>query len=102
MRIGELAGLGRVRAATIRYYERRGLLARPPRSSAGYRIYGSETIAQLRLIQWAKGLGFTLREIRELTGAVGEHALGRGDQIRARVEAKLREIAGGGGITAAG
>src|SRR5687768_12457493 len=92
MRIGEVAALGRVRPATVRYYEQRGLLARPERTPAGYRSYGSDAVAQLRLIQWAKGLGFTLREIREMTSALGRHAAGEGDRVRAVVKSKIREI----------
>jgi MerR family mercuric resistance operon transcriptional regulator len=92
MRIGELAGLSGVRPATLRYYERRGLLSRPARTQAGYRTYTAENAAQLRLIRWAKGLGFTLREIRQMTGTIGEHAAGRGDRVRSQVLGKIAEI----------
>jgi DNA-binding transcriptional MerR regulator len=92
MRIGELARLSGIRPATLRYYERRGLLSKPERTQAGYRTYTAESAAQLRLIRWAKGLGFTLREIREMTGAIGQHAVGRGDRVRSRVRAKIAEV----------
>lgn len=92
MRIGELARLSGVRPATLRYYEGRGLLSRPARTDAGYRSYTPESAAQLRLIRWAKGLGFTLREIREMTGAIGQHAVGRGDRVRSQVRAKITEV----------
>jgi DNA-binding transcriptional MerR regulator len=92
MRIGELARVSGVRPATLRYYERRGLLSRPARTGAGYRSYTPESAAQLRLIRWAKGLGFTLREIREMTGAIGQHAVGRGDRVRSQVRAKIAEV----------
>jgi len=92
MRIGELARQTGVRPATLRYYEGRGLLSRPARTNAGYRSYTPECVAQLRLIHWAKGLGFTLREIREMTGAVGQHAAGRGDRVRAQMRAKIAEV----------
>jgi MerR family mercuric resistance operon transcriptional regulator len=92
MRIGELARLSGMRAATLRYYERRGLVSRPARTAAGYRSYTQESAAQLRLIGWAKGLGFTLREISEMTGAIGQHATGRGDRVRAQVRAKIGEV----------
>jgi DNA-binding transcriptional MerR regulator len=92
MRIGELARLAGVRAATLRYYEGRGLLARPSRTEAGYRSSSPESAAQLRLIRWAKGLGFTLREIREMTEAIGQHAVGRGDRVRSQVRAKIAEV----------
>ena len=92
MRIGELARLSGMRPATLRYYEGRGLLARPSRTEAGYRSYTPESAAQLRLIRWAKGLGFTLREIREMTGVIGQHAVGRGARVRSQVRAKIAEV----------
>jgi DNA-binding transcriptional MerR regulator len=92
MRIGELARLSGVRPATLRYYEGRGLLSRPARTEGGYRSYTPESAAQLRLIVWAKDLGFTLREIREMTRAIGQHAMGRGDRVRSQVRAKIAEV----------
>jgi DNA-binding transcriptional MerR regulator len=92
MRIGELARLSGTRPATLRYYEGRGLLSRPARTESGYRSYTPESAAQLRLIRWAKGLGFTLREIRDMTGAIGQHAAGRGDRVRSQVRAKIAEV----------
>ena len=92
MRIGELARLSGMRPATLRYYEGRGLLSPPSRTDSGYRSYTPESAAQLRLIRWAKGLGFTLREIREMTGAIGQHAVGRGDRVRSQVRAKIAEV----------
>jgi len=92
MRIGELARLSGMRPGTLRYYEGRGLLSRPARTDGGYRSYTPESAAQLRLIRWAKGLGFTLREIRDMTGAIGQHAVGRGDRVRSQVRAKIAEV----------
>ena len=92
MRIGELARLSGMRPATLRYYESRGLLSRPPRTHGGYRSYTAESAAQLRLIRWAKGLGFTLREIGEMTGAVAQHAVGGGDRVRSQVRIKIAEV----------
>jgi DNA-binding transcriptional MerR regulator len=37
--IGEVAELAKVHIETLRYYERRGLVARPPRSISNYRLY---------------------------------------------------------------
>lgn len=66
MKIGELSALAGVPAATIRYYERRGILAEPPRTDSGYRSYGPEAAERLRFIRRAQELGFTLEEIHEL------------------------------------
>ncbi|GAA4903855.1 hypothetical protein GCM10023223_20410 [Stackebrandtia albiflava] len=72
------AGVGR---ETLRYYERRGLIARPPRSLGGHRRYPAETVERLRIIKGAQRLGFTLDEIAALLarrgGAGGLHATAR-------------------------
>lgn len=57
------AGIG---VETIRFYERRGLLHRPPRPASGARHYDGKALARLRFIAGAKRLGFSLAEIAEL------------------------------------
>ncbi len=64
--IGQVAQRAGVRADTVRYYERRGLIPRPRRTAAGYRDFSPETIQQIRFIKRAQELGFTLDEIEEL------------------------------------
>ncbi len=64
--IGGLAKAAEVRITTIRFYERKGLLPKPPQRPSGYRVYGEEMLQRLRFIQQAKALGFSLREILEL------------------------------------
>lgn len=64
--IGALADAAGVGRETVRFYERQGLVADPPRSGAGYRLYAPETVARLRFIRRAQQLGFTLSEISEL------------------------------------
>lgn len=66
MMIGQLARQAGVNIETVRYYERRGLLPEPVRTSAGYRRYDREAVARLGFIRRAKRLGFTLHEIEEL------------------------------------
>jgi len=63
---GELAQQGRVNSETIRYYERRGLLPRPPRTPSGYRVFSSDAVRRVRFIKRAQGLGFSLKEIKAL------------------------------------
>lgn len=75
MRIGAVAAAAGVNVQTLRYYERRGLLERPPRSRSGYREYGPEAVQLVRFIKRAQGLGFTLREIEGLLRL--RHAGGR-------------------------
>lgn len=66
MLIGELAFRAGVNVQTVRYYERRGLLREPKRTSSGYRHYPAESLERLQFIKRAQELGFTLEEIGEL------------------------------------
>jgi DNA-binding transcriptional MerR regulator len=66
MRTSELAGRVGVNAETLRYYERRGLLADPPRTLGGYRDYPVSAVGLLRFVKRAQALGFTLGEVEEL------------------------------------
>ena len=51
---------------TIRYYERVQMLAPPPRTAGGRRIYGSDDLRMLVFVRRARELGFSLDEIRAL------------------------------------
>jgi Hg(II)-responsive transcriptional regulator len=64
--IGQVATAANVNVETIRYYERRGLLAEPDRTPSGYRQYADDAIARLRFIRHAQDIGFSLKEIEEL------------------------------------
>lgn len=92
LRAGEVAVRAGVHRETLRYYERRGLIPPPPRRISGYRAYPAETVERVRLIKWAQGLGFTLREIVELSRIPRDHVRGRAKHVRARAVAKIDEI----------
>ena len=66
MRIGKAAGEAGVNIQTLRYYERRGLLADPDRTPAGHREYPIEAVQRVRFIKRAQELGFTLSKIEQL------------------------------------
>lgn len=66
MTIGALATAAGVGVETVRYYQRRGLLAEPPRPLGGIRRYRERDLGQLRFIRHAQELGFALVEITEL------------------------------------
>ena len=72
LRSGQVAVAADVNIETLRYYERRGLLAEPARSLGGHRLYPAETVTLLRVIKAAQRLGFTLEEIADLL-EVGRH-----------------------------
>ena len=82
--IGSLAAAAGVGVETVRFYQRRGLLAVPPRAG-GIRRYDVRDVERLRFIKRAQAAGFTLAEIAELI------ALDAGqDRPRARELAKAR------------
>jgi DNA-binding transcriptional MerR regulator len=90
MRIGEVARRAGVNIETLRYYERRGLLAEPGRAPNGHRDYDEETVRFVKAVKEAQGLGFSLAEI-------AEHArLTRGgraqESIRVRLAQKIDEV----------
>ena len=63
LRSGTLASLAGVSTDTLRYYERRGLLARPPRDASGYRRYPPTAVVRVRVIQQALDAGFTIEDL---------------------------------------
>jgi len=64
--IGELARQSAVHIETIRFYQRRGLLAKPARPATGIRHYGEQDIARIKFIRSAQSLGFSLDEVTNL------------------------------------
>lgn len=64
--IGRVAKLAGVNVETIRYYQRRRLLAEPDKPHMGYRRYSADIVKHIRFIKRAQALGFTLEEIAEL------------------------------------
>jgi len=65
MTIGRLARASEVGVETVRYYQRRNLLA-VPHSGSGVRRYPTAMIDRIRFIKRSQNLGFSLDEIREL------------------------------------
>ncbi len=66
VRSGALARAAGVSADTLRYYERRGLLPRPPRDASGYRRYPPEAVQRVIVIQRALDAGFSLAELTRI------------------------------------
>ena len=91
LRSGELSKLAGVSSDTLRHYERKGLLARPRRSSNGYREYPLAALDRVRLIQRALGVGFTLEELSRIL-AVRDRGGAPCHQVRALAGKKLSEV----------
>ena len=66
LRISELARAGGVGVETVRFYQRKGLLALPGISGAGGRHYGGDDVRRLRYVKRAQAAGFSLAEIATL------------------------------------
>jgi DNA-binding transcriptional MerR regulator len=64
IQIGELSRQTGCNVETIRYYERVGLLPRPPRSAGRYRLYDTGDVRRLAFVRRARELGFTFDEVR--------------------------------------
>lgn len=90
LRISEVARAVGVNRETLRYYERRGILARPSRSPGGHRLYDDDTVQTLRIIKAAQRLGFTLDEVADLMAI--SHRRGPDAGLQARLHTKLHEI----------
>jgi MerR family transcriptional regulator, mercuric resistance operon regulatory protein len=92
MRSAQVARSAGVNQQTLRYYERRGLLAEPDRSPGGHRLYPPEAVTVLRVIKAAQRLGFSLDEVADLL-QTGRHRHGGVDAgLQARAAAKIAEI----------
>ena len=87
--IGKFAAAEGVGVETVRFYQRRGLLALPERRGSGYREYSEADRWRLAFIRRARTLGFTLGEIRDLLGPA--EARSTGEIVRA-AEARLGAV----------
>ncbi len=91
MWISKAAEQAGVNVQTLRYYERRGLLPRPPRRSSGYREFPEDSVRIVRFIKRAQELGFSLDEVEELLRLRRQPARNRA-RIRAVAEGKIAQI----------
>ena len=82
--IGALARAAGVGVETVRFYQRKGLVAEPPRAGA-IRRYDGRDVERIRFIKRAQGAGFTLAEIAELIALDATD-----DRPRARELARVR------------
>jgi len=96
MTIGKLAAAEGVGVETVRFYQRRGLLAKPERRGSGYREYSETDRSRLVFIRRARELGFTLGEIADLLGPAevqSTEEIAAAAQLKlAAVDAQLREL----------
>jgi len=90
--ISRAATAANVNIETIRFYERRGLIAQPLKpAGGGAREYDDDTIARIRFVRQAQEIGFSLREITELLSLRADPAADCAD-VRARAIEKRDEV----------
>jgi Hg(II)-responsive transcriptional regulator len=93
MWISQTAREAGVNAQTLRFYERRGLLPKPPRRGSGYREYPEDAVRIVRFIKRAQELGFSLDEIEALVRLRGVRKSER-HRVSAIAEKKIAQIDG--------
>ncbi len=91
LRSGELARLTGVSTDTLRHYERLGLLARPRRTEAGYRLYPAAAVQRVHLVRRALSVGFSLPELVRIL-RVRDSGGAPCKQVRALAASKLDQI----------
>ena len=95
--IGALSAEAGVAIETIRYYERIGLMPKPPRSAGGHRLYSNEHRTRLVFIRHCRELGFSLKDVRDLLGLAGrQHVACRVKTITvnhiAQIRSKVKDL----------
>lgn len=90
MKINEVAKKLNIPPSTIRYYEQRGLIL-SLRSDNGYRQYNNDSLELLKLLIYAKNLGFTLNEIKVFAKAMVGTGLEK-QKVNQAMEKKVEEL----------
>ena len=85
--IGAAARGSGVNIETIRFYERSGLLAAPPRTAGGHRVYDQDGVKRLNFVRRARELGFTLDQVRDLLALAAKKDTSRAETSCAEVAA---------------
>ena len=91
MQIGIVAKMIGVSVDAIRFYERNGLLPRPPRTQGGFRRYGENDVETLAFVRRVQGLGFKLSEIRGLL-RLRVNRLQPCEPVQRRLHEKLADV----------
>jgi DNA-binding transcriptional MerR regulator len=91
-RISEVAQRAGVTPDTLRYYERLGVLPRPPRTAGGLRTYSEDILPRVRFIQQAQALGLTLKDVKELVTNEGRAGHQRCRRVRDLLQTRLADV----------
>lgn len=91
IQIGQAAKLTALSVDSIRFYEKQELLPAPIRTEGRFRLYTSADVGRLRFIQQMQGLGFSLREIKQLID-LRSHSVDGCSAVRDLIKTKLGDI----------
>lgn len=91
LKIGEVSKRSGLGIEALRFYERNGLLERPPRTESGYRVYDEAVLERLAFIKQAQALGFSLNEVKRI---MDDARAGKSpcDEVREIVRRRLDEL----------
>ena len=94
--IGRLARQANCKVETVHYYEKTGLMPKPPRSAGGHRIYDISHAKRLKFIRRCRELGFSIEQIKTLLifidepnhscGEVKSVALAQSKEVQAKID----------------
>jgi DNA-binding transcriptional MerR regulator len=90
--IGDVATRTGLTPDALRYYERLGLIDRPPRTAGGFRAYGPGVVARVRFVKQAQQQGWTLAEIRDLLQLDTSDGLSACQQVQQLLRHKLADL----------
>ncbi len=98
MNIGQAAKVSGVNAKLIRHYESIGIIPKANRSDSGYRVYSEADVHILSFVRRARGLGFSMKEIKKLVSLWRNRSRSSSDvkslvdgHVKA-LEAKIKEL----------
>ena len=91
MQIGQVAQLTALSVDAIRFYERRALLPKAPRTPGRFRLYSTDDVSRLSFITQMQGLGFSLREIKQLL-ELRDHHKEACHEVKDLIKAKLANV----------
>ena len=92
VQIGELAEQSGLTPDTLRYYERRGLLATPARSAGGFRLYPPDTLDRLRFIRQSQSVGLSLDDISALLDFNGKRGKAHCRGVQKLLTSRLADL----------
>ncbi|QFU22157.1 helix-turn-helix domain-containing protein [Shewanella eurypsychrophilus] len=70
--VGQLAKEANCKVETVHYYEKIGLMPKPPRTSGGHRVYALPHVKRLNFIRRSRDLGFKIEQVKDLLKFIDE------------------------------